>query len=56
MHRPQFELYDVQADPHEGHNLADDPQYKELLAELIKELKEFETRTNDPWAIKWEYE
>jgi N-sulfoglucosamine sulfohydrolase len=56
MHRPQFELYDVQADPHEGHNLADDPQHKALLAEMIKELKAFQARTNDPWAIKWEYE
>jgi N-sulfoglucosamine sulfohydrolase len=56
MHRAKFELYDVQADPHEGHNLADEPQHKELLAEMIQELKGFQARTNDPWAIKWEYE
>jgi N-sulfoglucosamine sulfohydrolase len=56
MQRPKFELFDLKADPHEGHNLADDPKHQELLAEMIDELKAFQANTNDPWAIKWKYE
>jgi N-sulfoglucosamine sulfohydrolase len=56
IHRPQFELYDVQNDPNETLNLAADPNYAELLAELKAELKAFQKRTNDPWVLKWEYE
>lgn len=56
IQRPQFELYDLQADPHEGRNLADDPKYDSLRAELIAKLKAFEERTHDPWILKWEYE
>ena len=56
MHRPKFELYDLKQDPHEGNNLAADPNYAKLLAEMITKLKAFEERTNDPWIIKWRYE
>jgi N-sulfoglucosamine sulfohydrolase len=56
IHRPQFELYDLQADPHEGHNLADDPKYAQIRQELTAKVKTFEQRTNDPWILKWEYE
>jgi len=56
IQRPEFELYDIEADSHEGQNLADDPQYAGKLAELKDKLKAFQRRTNDPWIIKWEYE
>ncbi len=49
LHRPQFELYDLKADPHEGHNLAGDPQHAELLERLKDELRNFQVRTADPW-------
>ena len=56
MHRPKFELYDLEVDPHEGHNLADDPAHAKLLEEMIVKLKNFQTQTDDPWILKWEYE
>ncbi len=37
-HRPAFELYDVQADPHAMNNLADDPNYATVIAELNETL------------------
>src|SRR5687768_10506929 len=33
LHRPEFELYDVQSDPHELKNLAGDPTQAKLLAD-----------------------
>jgi N-sulfoglucosamine sulfohydrolase len=56
MHRPAFELYDLEADPHEVKNLAGDPQHAKLLEELKDKLKAFQKRTSDPWISKWEYE
>ena len=37
--RPAEELYDLQADPDEQHNLASDPRYKSQLKELRAELE-----------------
>ncbi len=56
MHRPPFELYDLEEDPHEIHNLADSPDHVAILAELKEKLRAFQERTNDPWILKWEYE
>jgi N-sulfoglucosamine sulfohydrolase len=56
IHRPEFELYDLQTDPHEVHNLAGSPDHAELLAELKANLKTFQRRTKDPWIMKWSYE
>ncbi len=56
IQRPQFELYDLESDPHEAKNLAGDPEYAELLAELKGKLKAFQKRTSDPWLLKWDYE
>jgi len=56
LHRPAFELYDLQQDPDEINNLADSPSHAALLVDLKGRLKTFQTRTNDPWVIKWEYE
>jgi N-sulfoglucosamine sulfohydrolase len=56
IHRPQFELYDLAADPDETRNLADDPDHAELLTELKGKLKAFQKRTGDPWILKWDYE
>jgi len=38
QHRPAEELYDVTADVYEWHNLADDPQYAAVKAELKQQL------------------
>jgi N-sulfoglucosamine sulfohydrolase len=56
IHRPAFELYDLKANPDETNNLAADPSYAKLLAEMKAELKAFQERTEDPWVLKWEYE
>jgi N-sulfoglucosamine sulfohydrolase len=56
IHRPAFELYDLARDPDESKNLAGDPNYAKLLAEMKAQLKEFQERTADPWILKWDYE
>jgi len=56
LHRPKFELYDLQSDPHEVVNLADEPEYRDQLDALKAKLKAFQKRTNDPWILKWDYE
>ncbi|UCC22091.1 MAG: sulfatase [Planctomycetota bacterium] len=56
IHRPKFELYDLQNDPHEINNLADDPDYIETLEKLKRKLARFQERTKDPWVLKWKYE
>lgn len=56
LHRPAFELYDLESDPDEVTNLANDPQHAETLARLKTKLRAFQERTSDPWLLKWEYE
>ena len=56
LHRPAFELYDLENDPDEINNLASDPAHAELLAALKDKLKAFQEQTKDPWILKWEYE
>ena len=56
LHRPRFELYDLEADPHEIHNLADDKASAATHAELQAKLRAFQQRTKDPWISKWKYE
>ncbi|MBP7141432.1 MAG: sulfatase [Opitutaceae bacterium] len=56
LHRPRFELYDLQRDPDEVVNLADDPASQAVRNELIAKLKAFQSRTQDPWINKWNYE
>ena len=36
--KPEFELFDLKNDPYEINNLADDPNYAEIKAELLQEL------------------
>ena len=56
IHRPKFELYDLENDPDEINNLADEPKYSKVLNELKEKLKAFQKRTKDPWIVKWQYE
>ncbi|MBX7255262.1 MAG: sulfatase [Candidatus Hydrogenedentes bacterium] len=56
LKRPAFELYDLESDPNETNNLADDPAHAEVLADLKSKLKSFQERTRDPWILKWERE
>jgi N-sulfoglucosamine sulfohydrolase len=51
LERPEYELYDVINDPDEIKNLASNPEYASILADLKTRLKSFQVRTNDPWII-----
>lgn len=56
IHRPKFELFDLQKDPSESINVANDSAYKSILDELKADMKKFQTKTGDPWKLKWNYE
>ncbi len=56
LHRPKFELYNLENDPHEVRNLADDPQHRDTLERMKAKLKAFQKQTKDPWILKWEHE
>ncbi len=45
--KPEEELYDLDADPHEVHNLASDPAYAEELARLRGVLEEWQVDVGD---------
>jgi len=45
--RPKEELYDLKSDPHEIHNLADDPKFQERLVKFRKQLDNWMKKTND---------
>ena len=56
IHRPKRELYDLENDPHEVVNVADNPQYKDILDNLRARLRKWQEDTNDPWIVKYIYE
>jgi N-sulfoglucosamine sulfohydrolase len=56
IHRPLEELYDLANDPHELHNVAADPKQAEMLKDLRQRLKAWQTKTRDPWMVKYRYE
>ena len=49
---PEFELYDLEADPYEFENLATDPDYAETLTRLQSQLAHWRKRTRDPLLDK----
>ena len=55
LHRPRLELYNLERDPDEVTNLADSPAHAALQADLLAQLKEFQTTTKDPWFHYWSY-
>jgi N-sulfoglucosamine sulfohydrolase len=46
--RPEHELFDVKNDPYNLHNLANDPEYADVLEEMRNKLMDFLTETGDP--------
>lgn len=45
--RPEEELYDLENDPHELTNLADDPEYRDVLNRMRSELLDFMKKYDD---------
>lgn len=41
--KPEIELFDLQVDPYELHNVADDPQYADVKSEMLSELERWRT-------------
>jgi N-sulfoglucosamine sulfohydrolase len=56
VHRPREELYDLEKDPNELQNLANDPKYADVLKDLRKRLRTWQEQTRDPWLVKYRYE
>jgi N-sulfoglucosamine sulfohydrolase len=56
LHRPEFELYDLQEDPDEVNNLAERPEYAERMEDMKAKIKSFQEDTQDPWIIEWEHQ
>ncbi len=54
--RPRYELYDLQSDPHEIKNLAEDPNHRSVFTDLSARLKAYQQQTRDPWISKYTYE
>ncbi|KAH8690901.1 putative arylsulfatase [Talaromyces proteolyticus] len=50
--RPAEELYDLENDPDEIHNLVNDSEYVEVLGQLRTKLDTWQRRTEDPWLYK----
>ena len=46
----QHEIYDIQTDPDEMHNLYGDPKYADLTTQLQTRLKELRKETNDTYV------
>lgn len=49
--RPKYELYDLKYDPDETKNVADDPSFAQVKADLEKRLMEELKRTGDPRMV-----
>lgn len=56
IHRPEFEFFNIETDPEETLNLANDPAYAEKLEEYKAKLKAKQKELDDPWIMKWSYQ
>lgn len=52
--RPAEELYDLASDPNEAHNLAADPQYAQVMADLRARLSDWRDEQGDDHPVKGE--
>ncbi|MFK8112749.1 MAG: sulfatase [Rubripirellula sp.] len=56
VQRPQFELFDIAADPDETTNLAESEGHQDILEKYKAKLKRMQKEMEDPWIMKWDYE
>lgn len=52
----EFELFDLEKDPDEVNNLANNNAYQEVLEHMKAKLKNFQKTTRDPWLIMWNHD
>ncbi len=50
--RPEIELYDVKRDPEEYNNIANEPEYKKTVSDLLRVLVQWMDDTNDFPSVK----
>ena len=55
MYRPMEELYDLNSDPYEMHNLANDPEYWDILSSLKKQLAKWRKTQGDTITVDGYY-
>jgi len=53
--KPAIELFDLQKDPHEIHNVADDPGYSAVKAELLAELENWRKNVINDQGVSAEF-
>jgi N-sulfoglucosamine sulfohydrolase len=56
IHRPEFEFFDLESDPNETKNLANDVRFAGQVEHYQARLRQFQEATDDPWILKWDYE
>ncbi|MGB5419441.1 sulfatase family protein, partial [Algibacter sp.] len=56
LFRPEFELYDLSKDPNETINLATIKGFEIVLESMKSKMKDFQTKTKDPWMIMWSHD
>lgn len=56
IQRPEFELFDIAADPNETTNLATSQGHQDVLDAYKGKLKKMQKDMEDPWIMKWDYE
>ncbi len=49
--KPDIEMFDLRKDPHEVHNVADDPAYADVKAKLLSELSDWRTNVIDDQGV-----
>ncbi|ERS98137.1 N-sulfoglucosamine sulfohydrolase [Sporothrix schenckii 1099-18] len=52
IRRGPEELFDLEADPDEVHNLANDEAHKEILLDCRRRLEKWQLATEDPWYFR----
>ncbi|MCM2369723.1 sulfatase family protein [Aporhodopirellula aestuarii] len=53
--KPQVELFDLRQDPHEVHNVADDPTYQDVKSKMLAELENWRTNVIDDQGVSDEF-
>lgn len=50
LYPPEYELFDLQDDPHEWKNLVDSAQHKDIRQRLLKAMQDFQRNIKDPFS------